>query len=133
MAGHNRWTQIKRAKGAADARRGKVFSKLARELIVAAKEGGGDPAHNAELLALRQSSLRLTQRMNDGDMPVPDEKLGEFQARLFTEVRETFDAIRRPDTRAPLRVEDLPAALRDRPLAASDLSEAGRMGARASG
>jgi YebC/PmpR family DNA-binding regulatory protein len=49
MAGHNRWTKIKRAKGAADAKRGKVFSKLARELIVAAKEGGGDPAHNARL------------------------------------------------------------------------------------
>lgn len=49
MAGHNRWTQIKRQKGAADAKRGKVFSKLARELIVAAKEGGGDPAMNARL------------------------------------------------------------------------------------
>jgi YebC/PmpR family DNA-binding regulatory protein len=49
MAGHNRWTQIKRAKGAADAKRGKMFSKLARELIVAAREGGGDPATNARL------------------------------------------------------------------------------------
>lgn len=49
MAGHNRWTQIKRQKGAADAKRGKIFSKLARELIVAAKEGGGDPAMNARL------------------------------------------------------------------------------------
>jgi len=49
MAGHNRWTQIKRQKGAADAKRGKIFSKLARELIVAAREGGGDPAMNARL------------------------------------------------------------------------------------
>ena len=49
MAGHNKWSQIKRAKGAADAKRGKVFSKLARELFIAAKEGGGDPDLNARL------------------------------------------------------------------------------------
>lgn len=49
MAGHNKWSQIKRAKGAADVKRGKVFSKLARELFIAAKEGGGDPDLNASL------------------------------------------------------------------------------------
>jgi len=49
MAGHNKWSQIKRAKGAADVKRGKVFSKLARELFIAAKEGGGDPDLNARL------------------------------------------------------------------------------------
>lgn len=49
MAGHNKWSQIKRAKGAADVKRGKIFSKLARELFVAAKEGGGDPETNARL------------------------------------------------------------------------------------
>ncbi len=49
MAGHNKWSQIKRAKGAADVKRGKIFSKLARELFIAAKEGGGDPDLNARL------------------------------------------------------------------------------------
>jgi YebC/PmpR family DNA-binding regulatory protein len=49
MAGHNKWSQIKRAKGAADVKRGKIFSKLGRELFIAAKEGGGDPDLNAHL------------------------------------------------------------------------------------
>lgn len=73
-----------------------------------------DAALKAELLALRQSSLSLTQRMNDEDLLVPYEKLAQFQVHLFNDIRETFEAIRRQDTRAPLRVEDLPAALRDR-------------------
>jgi len=53
MAGHNRWTPIKRAKGVADARRGKLLSKLARELIVAAENGGGDSAVDARLFQLK--------------------------------------------------------------------------------
>ena len=73
-----------------------------------------DAALKAELLALRQSSLSLTQRMNDEDLLVPYEKLAQFQVHLFNDIRETFEAIRRQDTRAPLRIEDLPAALRDR-------------------
>ena len=44
MAGHSRWNNIKRKKGVADARRGRLWSKLARNIIVAAKHGGGDPA-----------------------------------------------------------------------------------------
>ena len=44
MSGHSKWSSIKHKKGAADAKRGKLFSKLARSIIVAAKEGGGDPA-----------------------------------------------------------------------------------------
>jgi YebC/PmpR family DNA-binding regulatory protein len=50
MAGHSAWKNIKHKKAAADARRGKVWSKCARAIIVAAKTGGGDPASN---LALR--------------------------------------------------------------------------------
>lgn len=50
MAGHSHWSKIKRAKGANDAKRGKVWSKIARKIIIAAKSGGGDPAAN---LALR--------------------------------------------------------------------------------
>jgi len=49
MAGHSHWSKIKRAKGATDAKRGKVWSKIARKIIIAAK-GGGDPRDN---LALR--------------------------------------------------------------------------------
>ena len=49
MSGHSKWSTIKHRKGAADARRGKLFSKLARAIIVAAKEGGPDPASNLAL------------------------------------------------------------------------------------
>ena len=49
MSGHSKWSSIKHKKGAADAKRGKLFSKLARGIIVAAKEGGGDPANNLAL------------------------------------------------------------------------------------
>ena len=42
MSGHSKWSTIKRKKGAADARRGKIFTKLIREIQVAAKMGGGD-------------------------------------------------------------------------------------------
>lgn len=49
MAGHSHWSKIKRAKGATDAKRGKVWSKIARKIIIAAKAGGGDPAANLSL------------------------------------------------------------------------------------
>jgi YebC/PmpR family DNA-binding regulatory protein len=49
MAGHSRWANIKRKKGVIDARRGRLWSKLARNIIVAAKHGGGDPAANLSL------------------------------------------------------------------------------------
>lgn len=49
MAGHSHWAQIKRAKGANDAKRGKIFSRMAREIMIAAKAGGGDAAMNPRL------------------------------------------------------------------------------------
>jgi YebC/PmpR family DNA-binding regulatory protein len=49
MAGHSHWAKIKRAKGANDAKRGKVWSKIARKIIIAARAGGGDPAANLSL------------------------------------------------------------------------------------
>jgi YebC/PmpR family DNA-binding regulatory protein len=49
MSGHSKWSTIKHKKGAQDARRGKLFSKLARALIVAAREGGPDPGTNLAL------------------------------------------------------------------------------------
>jgi YebC/PmpR family DNA-binding regulatory protein len=49
VSGHSKWSSIKHKKGAADAKRGKLFSKLARAIIVAAREGGPDPAANLAL------------------------------------------------------------------------------------
>ncbi|MCD4796109.1 MAG: YebC/PmpR family DNA-binding transcriptional regulator [Candidatus Cloacimonetes bacterium] len=49
MSGHSKWSSIKHKKGAADAKRGKLFTKLVKEIIVAAKEGGGDQETNPRL------------------------------------------------------------------------------------
>jgi len=49
MSGHSKWSTIKRQKGANDARRGALFTKLAREIITAARQGGGDPDANYRL------------------------------------------------------------------------------------
>lgn len=56
MAGHNKWSKIKRKKAVNDAKRGKIFTKIIREITVAAREGGGDPEFNPRLrLAVDQA------------------------------------------------------------------------------
>ncbi len=62
MSGHSKWASIKHKKGAADAKRGKLFTKLIREITVAAKDGGGDSDINP---ALRTA----ISRANDANMP----------------------------------------------------------------
>lgn len=62
MAGHSKWKQIKHAKAVTDQRRGKLFTKMAREIIVAAKQGGGDPDSNFRL-------RMAVQRAKDANMP----------------------------------------------------------------
>lgn len=49
MSGHSHWATIKRKKGASDAKRGQVYTRLAREIVMAAREGGGDPEANFRL------------------------------------------------------------------------------------
>ena len=51
MSGHSKWSTIKRKKGAADAKKGKIFTKLVREITTAARVGGGDPSANPRLRA----------------------------------------------------------------------------------
>jgi YebC/PmpR family DNA-binding regulatory protein len=62
MSGHSKWSSIKHKKGAADAKRGKLFSKLSRAIIVAAREGGPDPDGNASLAT-------AIQKARDASMP----------------------------------------------------------------
>jgi YebC/PmpR family DNA-binding regulatory protein len=61
MSGHSKWSKIKRTKGATDVKRGALFSKLAKEITIAAKIGGGDPGGNVRLrgaiLAARTQSM----------------------------------------------------------------------------
>jgi YebC/PmpR family DNA-binding regulatory protein len=56
VSGHSKWSSIKHKKGAADARRGQLFTKLARAIQVAARDGGGDPAGNAALATAVQKA-----------------------------------------------------------------------------
>ncbi|HPO58597.1 MAG TPA: YebC/PmpR family DNA-binding transcriptional regulator, partial [Anaerolineaceae bacterium] len=49
MSGHSKWATIKRKKGATDAKRGQLFTRLTREIVLAAREGGGDPDTNFRL------------------------------------------------------------------------------------
>jgi YebC/PmpR family DNA-binding regulatory protein len=62
MSGHSKWSTIKRKKGAEDAKRGKIFTRLARDIAIAARSGGGDPETN--------SALRLAiDRARGANMP----------------------------------------------------------------
>ena len=64
MSGHNKWSQIKHKKAATDAKRGKAFTKLIRQITVCAREGGGDPEANASLrLAIERA--RASNLPND--------------------------------------------------------------------
>lgn len=62
MSGHSKWSSIKHKKGAADAKRGKLFTKLARAITVAARDGGGDPEGNPALAT-------AVQKARDASMP----------------------------------------------------------------
>jgi len=85
MAGHSKWAKVKHFKGAVDAKRGKIFSKLAKEISIAAKQGGGDPNMNPRLrmvlLKCRAANMpndnieRAIKRATGGDDTVIYEEL----------------------------------------------------------
>ena len=64
MAGHSKWSKVKRFKGAIDAKRGQVFSKLSKEITIAAKNGGGDASANPRLRSAIQAA-RAQSMPND--------------------------------------------------------------------
>jgi len=78
MSGHSRWSQIKRKKGKTDVQRGKLFSKILREITVAAKNGGGDSKANMRLKAaiesakeanMPQDNIKRAIQKGTGDLP----------------------------------------------------------------
>jgi YebC/PmpR family DNA-binding regulatory protein len=65
MSGHSHWATIKRKKGAADAKKGAIFTRLAREIVMAAREGGGDPEMNVRLaLAIERARAQNMPKDN---------------------------------------------------------------------
>jgi YebC/PmpR family DNA-binding regulatory protein len=83
MSGHSKWSTIKRKKGAADAKRGKIFTKIIKEIIIAAKDGGGDPESNAKLRLAIQNAKGVNMPKDNIDRAI--KKAVGSDAESFTE------------------------------------------------
>src|SRR3954464_2791932 len=93
LSGHSKWSSIKHKKGAADAKRGKLFSKLSRAIIVAAKEGGGDPANNLALAAAIEKARSYSMPKENIDRAIAQgEGEGADGAAFETVVSEGYAA-----------------------------------------
>ena len=87
MAGHSKWANIKHRKGAQDARRGKIFTKLIREISVAAKSsGGGDPANNPGLRSAIDKALGANMKRDTIDNTIK-KATGALDGVSYEEVR----------------------------------------------
>jgi YebC/PmpR family DNA-binding regulatory protein len=85
MSGHSRWSQIKRKKGKADVQRGKLFSKILREITVAAKNGGGDPKGNMRLKAAIESAKEVNMPQDNIKRAI-QKGTGELPGESFEEI-----------------------------------------------
>jgi YebC/PmpR family DNA-binding regulatory protein len=85
MSGHSKWSTIKRKKGANDARRGKIFTKIIREITVAAREGGGEPDFNPRL-RLAVSHARENGMPQDNVERAIKKGTGEIEGVVYEEV-----------------------------------------------
>lgn len=85
MSGHSKWASIKHKKGAMDAKRGKIFTKLIREITVAAKTGGGDPNGNARLRSAVQAA-KLENMPKDNIERAIKKGTGELEGTSYEEV-----------------------------------------------
>lgn len=85
MSGHSKWATIKRKKGATDAARGKIFTKLTREILTAAKIGGGDPAGNSRLRKAI-ADAKAQQMPNDSIKRAVQRGTGEIEGAAFEDV-----------------------------------------------
>jgi len=85
MSGHSRWSQIKRKKGKADVQRGKLFSKILREITVAAKGGGGDPKGNMRLKAAIESAKEVNMPQDNIKRAI-QKGTGELPGESYEEI-----------------------------------------------
>ena len=87
MSGHSKWHNIQKTKGAADAKRAQAFTKIAREIIVAVKEGGsGDPANNSRLATVIAKAKAANMPNDNIKRTITDNR-----NRTASEVRHHFD------------------------------------------
>src|SRR5436190_15510249 len=85
MSGHSRWSQIKRKKGKADVQRGKLFSKILREVTVAARNGGGDAKVNMRLKAAMESAKEANMP-HDNIKRAVQKGTGELPGESYEEI-----------------------------------------------
>jgi YebC/PmpR family DNA-binding regulatory protein len=85
MSGHSKWSTIKRKKGAVDIKRGKIFSKLNKEIMVAARMGGSDPSGNPRLRAAINAARTENMPKDNIDRAIK-KGMGELDASNFEEV-----------------------------------------------
>ncbi len=85
MSGHSKWSTIKRKKGANDAKRGKIFSKLIKEITVAARQGGGDPDGNPRLRSAI-AAAKKENMPNDNIVRAVDKGSGGGEGDSYEEI-----------------------------------------------
>jgi len=85
MSGHSKWSTIKRKKGAVDAKRGKVFTRLIKEITVAARHGGGDPEGNPRLRSAI-SSAKSENMPKDNIIRAIQKGTGEIAGEVYDEI-----------------------------------------------
>jgi YebC/PmpR family DNA-binding regulatory protein len=85
MSGHSKWSKIKHQKGADDVKRGNLFTKLTREIIIAAREGGGDPGGNFRLRLAIQKARDSNMPMDNIDRAIK-KGTGELEGGSLTEM-----------------------------------------------
>lgn len=88
MSGHNKWSSIKHKKGAADAKRGKVFSKIAKEIMITVRDSGSDPASNITLRTLIEKG-RAANMPSDNIERAIKRGAGEMEGEVLEDV--TFE------------------------------------------
>lgn len=85
MAGHSKWANIKHKKAAADKKKGKIFSRLAKEIMVAARNGGGDPEMNPRLRAALTAAKSVNMPNDNIDRAIK-KGMGELGDVIFEEI-----------------------------------------------
>ena len=85
MSGHSKWSTIKRKKGAIDAKRGKIFTRLIKEIIVAARMGGGDPDANPRLRSAIASAKSENMPKDNIDRAIK-KGTGELEGTVYEEI-----------------------------------------------
>ncbi|MGD9819728.1 MAG: YebC/PmpR family DNA-binding transcriptional regulator [Desulfomonilaceae bacterium] len=85
MSGHNKWSTIKHKKGAADAKRGKIFSKIIKEITIAARMGGGDPEGNPRLRTVLNAARNANMPKDNIDRAIK-RGTGEIAGVTYEEI-----------------------------------------------